>query len=66
MYKTRWRSISLKIDSWPLWLQVIVVLPHAATVMGLLIWNPKTTKQWIYGLLASAYLFGFYWIFIRQ
>ena len=55
-----------KFEDWPLWLQVLVGVPHALLAMILVwVWTP-TRKQglyWAVGLF--AYLCLFYLVFVR-
>jgi hypothetical protein len=54
-----------KIESWPLWLQQLVVIPHAAVLFWLLLRNPKTRRGWyfVYGFM--AYMAVVYYFFLR-
>ena len=55
-----------KFDQWPLWVQVVVGIPHAAliTVMAW-IWIPKTSRDWLQFTACLAYLLLFYFIFVH-
>lgn len=58
-----------KAQDWPLWLQLLLGVPHAvlASVMCWL-WWPKTDKEWrLFGFLVAYLLLAltFYMIFLR-
>jgi hypothetical protein len=55
-----------KIDQWPMWLQVLVVVPHAVLATVLLwLWWPKSDREWLRFLACAAYLLLFYFVFIH-
>ena len=55
-----------KFDHWPLWLQIVVGLPHAiALALMLWIWWPKTKHDWLLGAACAAYFVAFYFIFVH-
>ena len=46
---------------WPLWLQVLITVPHVGLIFWLLLlWRPKTRKGWLWyaglAIYAAAYL----------
>ena len=50
-----------RVSEWPLWLQVVVFLPHAVLATILLwLWWPKEDDEWLRFLAWAAYLLGFY------
>jgi hypothetical protein len=58
--------ILLKLEHWPLWLQVVVMVPHAALAPVLLwLWWPKSGREWFGFLACIAYLKLFYFVGIR-
>jgi hypothetical protein len=55
-----------KFDHWPIWLQLLVGLPHAIfLVIMIWIWWPKTTRDWLFGLACFTYYALFYFVLIR-
>ena len=55
-----------KFDHWPMWLQLIVGLPHAMFLALLMwIWWPRTPRDWLFGAACLTYFVAFYFIFIR-
>jgi hypothetical protein len=55
-----------KFDHWPMWLQLLVGLPHAMFLAILFwIWWPKTLRDWLFGAACFAYYVLFYLVFIR-
>jgi hypothetical protein len=54
-----------KIDSWPLWIQQIVVIPQAAVMLWLFVRSPKTTKGWYFAFGFFAWMIFFYFFFLR-
>ena len=52
-----------KFSDWPVWLQMLVVVPHAIIGMiATLLWWPKSTKEWRRFGIVAAYLLMFYLI----
>jgi len=57
--------IGLKASTWPLWLQIIVIVPHSV-LLWWFIWNwPKSTRSWRWFVVAVIYLEVFYLVFLR-
>jgi hypothetical protein len=55
-----------KFDHWPMWLQLLIGLPHAMFLAILLwIWWPKTVRDWLFGAACFAYFVLFYFVFVR-
>ena len=55
-----------KFDHWPMWLQLLVGLPHAMFLAILFwIWWPRTLRDWLFGAACFAYFVLFYFVFIR-
>ncbi len=55
-----------KLGQWPLWLQLLVGLPHAALLLASVwLWWPKSGKGWLRFVCAIAYLWMFYLVFVR-
>jgi len=55
-----------KMAQWPLWLQLLVGLPHAALlVVTVWLWWPKSRKAWLRFVAVLAYLWLFYFVFVR-
>jgi hypothetical protein len=56
----------MKFADWPLWLQVLVGVPHAL-LAGILIWvwSPTNNRGWYWSVGAFVYLCLFYFIFVR-
>jgi len=48
-----------KVDDWPMWLQVLVIGPHAILAGVLLwVWWPKSDKEWRkFGILIAYQTF---------
>ena len=59
--------MGIKIETWPMWLQIVVMVPHALLAGALLwLWWPReSAKQRRWFLALSAYFLLFYWIFVR-
>jgi hypothetical protein len=58
--------IGIKLQTWPRWLQIVVMIPHAALIAVLLwVWWPKTSREWRWFGALLAYAVVFYLIFIR-
>lgn len=60
-------SIMTKFADWPLWLQVLVGVPHAL-LAGVLafVWRPLRGKSLYWAVGLFAYLCVFYLIFVRK
>jgi len=57
----------LKVQNWPFWLQLLVILPHAALLSEMvLVWSPKSLRGWLTQGACVIYLILFYFIFIRS
>jgi|KBSMisStaDraftv2_1062788.scaffolds.fasta_scaffold586974_1 hypothetical protein len=55
-----------KFDQWPLWLQLLVGVPHALLAMGLVwVWRPLRGRGFYWAVSAFAYLCLFYLVFVR-
>jgi hypothetical protein len=55
-----------KLEDWPLWLQIVVMVPHAALATTLLwFWWPKSEREWMRFLACLVYLAVFYFVFIH-
>lgn len=55
-----------KIDQWPMWLQVVVIVPHAILFFAAMwFWWPRSGKGRYWLLAVLAYFWLFYLIFIR-
>ena len=54
-----------KIESWPLWLQQLVVIPHAVVLLWLLFRNPKTRNAWYFAYGFIEYMAVVYYFFLR-
>jgi len=55
-----------KFAHWPLWVQIVVAVPHAL-LAGLVLWGwwPKTRRGYWWFTGAVIYLFVFYFVFVR-
>ena len=54
------------ISRWPMWLQLLVMVPHAVLATVLLwIWWPKTPRDWLRWFACGAYFVLFYLILVR-
>ena len=55
-----------KFADWPLWLQVLVGVPHAL-LGGILVWvwTPKSNRGWYWAVGLFVYLCLFYMVFVR-
>ena len=50
-----------RVSDWPMWLQVVVFLPHAVLAGVLMwVWWPKEDDEWFRFLGWAAYLLAFY------
>jgi CHASE2 domain-containing sensor protein len=56
-----------KFDDWPLWLQLLVGVPHAL-LAGILawVWRPLRGRGFYWAVGAFAYLCLFYVIFVMK
>lgn len=56
-----------KFEDWPLWVQVLVGIPHAI-LGGVLVWvwTPKSNKGWYWAVGLFAYLCLFYLVLVRK
>lgn len=54
-----------KFQSWPLWVQQLVVIPHIPIIVWLLIRTPKTKKASYFAFGFIVYMVVFYFIFIH-
>lgn len=55
-----------KLEHWPLWLQLLVLVPHVVLFSAALwLWWPKSRhgRYWLVGVL--AYFWLFYFVFVR-
>ena len=52
-----------KIEDWPLWLQLLVVIPHIPVLVWLLIQDPKTRKRRYFAFAFMVYMVIFYFLF---
>ena len=55
-----------KLEDWPLWLQMLVGLPHAILAITLVwFWTPTGKQGWYWAVGLFAYLWLFYVAFVR-
>jgi hypothetical protein len=54
-----------KIEDWPLWLQLLVVIPHIPVLVWLLIRDPKTRKRPYFAFGFMVYMVIFYFLFMK-
>ena len=54
-----------KFEDWPLWLKLVVGVPHAIIYIVVLLWVPKSAKDWRWVPLIAIYLIVFYLLFVR-
>jgi hypothetical protein len=56
-----------KFEEWPLWVQVLVGVPHAF-LGGVLVWawTPKSKRGWYLAVGLFLYLCLFYVVFVRK
>ena len=55
-----------KFEDWPLWLQVLVGVPHGL-LAGILAWDwtPTGKRGWYWAVALFAYLCFLYLVFVR-
>jgi hypothetical protein len=55
-----------KFDHWPLWLQVLIGIPHLVLLVLIVwIWWPKSNRGWYWFVGVLVYLWIFYLAFMR-
>jgi CHASE2 domain-containing sensor protein len=60
-------GLMTKFEDWPLWLQLLVGVPHAI-LGGVLawVWTPTRRKGWYWAVGLFLYLSLFYAVFVRK
>ena len=54
-----------KFESWPQWLQQLVIIPHMPILVWLMVTQPKTKRGWYFAYGFIAYMVVFYLLFWR-
>jgi hypothetical protein len=50
---------------WPAWVQIASVVPMGIMLWVLILWTPKTKRQWFYAALMGLYILLYYITFLK-
>ncbi len=54
-----------KFEDWPLWLKLVVGIPHVIIYFVTFLWFPKSIKEWRWVGIAAIDFIAFYLLFVR-